>query len=194
MKRINDLHACLLISIITHAGLITSGIFQIDPVTQEKLFEVTFEVQEEMLPELYEVKEEKKIEPPVVEQEDVLEPVLDESIIEEPEPPEENEELKRSLLRYQDSIKQKIQKEKRYPRWALRSGHEGSARITFFVSPSGRIESLKLLRSSGFEELDREALDAVRRAGPFLSFPEELKDDKIIIELDIVFHFSYKSR
>ena len=187
MKRINDLYACLFFSLIAHTGLIASGVLGISPVQQVEPFEVAFEIEKEILPEIYEVKEEKKIEPPVIEQEDVLEPVPDESIAEEPEPPEENEELKKSLLRYQDSIKQKIQKEKQYPRWALRSGHEGSTRITFSVFPSGQIENLKLMHSSGFEELDNEALDAVRRAVPFATFPDNFQEDEIQIELDVVF-------
>ncbi len=194
MKRINDLYACLFFSLIAHTGLIASGVLGISPVQQVEPFEVAFEIEKEILPEIYEVKEEKKIEPPVIEQEDVLEPVPDESIAEEPEPPEENEELKKSLLRYQDSIKQKIQKEKQYPRWALRSGHEGSTRITFSVFPSGQIENLKLMHSSGFEELDNEALDAVRRAVPFATFPDIFQEDEIQIELDIVFFIKVKKR
>ncbi len=187
MKKINDLHACLLISIIAHTGIIASGVFQLNPDPQVKLFEVTFEIEEEILPELYEVKEEKKIEPPIIEQEEVIEPVPDESITEEPEPPKENEELKKSLLRYQDSIKQKIQESKKYPLWALRSKHQGIARIAFNVLPSGIVNGLSLVQSSGFKELDEEALETVRRVSPFAPFPEILNEDKIRIEVDIVF-------
>jgi periplasmic protein TonB len=190
MKRINDLQACLLISLIAHTGLFGSGMLHFNPIIKDKPFEVAFEVEEEILPEIYEVQEEKKIEPPVIDQTDLIEPVPDESIAEASKPVEEDEELKKSLLRYQDSIKQKIQQEKQYPRWALRVGHEGEARITFSVLSSGQIKDLRLLSSSGFEELDKEALDAVRRANPFLSFPEALKDNEIRVELDIVFHIT----
>lgn len=168
--------------------------FHFDPAPKDNPFEVAFEIEEEILPEIFEVKEEKKIEPPVVDQADLIEPVPDETIAEAPEPAQEDEALKKSLLRYQDSIKQKIQEEKQYPRWALRLRHEGSARITFSILPSGQIGNLRLIHSSGFEELDKEAMDAVRRAGPFRLFPEAVKDDEITIELDIVFHFSYKKR
>ncbi|MFH1875391.1 MAG: TonB family protein [Candidatus Omnitrophota bacterium] len=194
MKKINDLHACILISLTVHTGLVGSGVFHFNPVKQEKPFEVAFEVEEEILPEQYEVKEEKKIESPVLEKEEVIEPVPEESIAEQPpEPKESDDELKKSLLRYQDSIKQKIQQERQYPRWALRVGQQGDARITFSVLSSGQMKNLKLLKSSGFEELDKEALDAVKRANPFLSFPEAFKDDIITIELDIVFHITNKS-
>lgn len=190
MKRINDLQACLLVSLIAHTGLVGSGMLHFNPIIKEKPFEVAFEVEEEILPEIFEVQEEKKIEPPVIDQTDLIEPVPDESIAEAPKPVEEDEELKKSLLRYQDSIKQKIQQEKQYPRWALRVGHEGEARITFSVLSSGQIKDLRLLSSSGFEELDKEAMDAVRRVSPFLSFPDGFNKEKIIIELDIVFHIT----
>ncbi len=88
-----------------------------NPIKQEKPFEVEFEVEEEILPERYEVKNEKKIEEPVKEKKEVVEPVTEESAAEViPEPEKTDDELKNSLLRYQDSIKQKIQKEKQYPR------------------------------------------------------------------------------
>jgi len=190
MKRINDLRACFLISFIVHTGMVGSGMFHFDRPQKDKPFEVAFEVEEEMLPEVFEVKEEKKIEPQVFDQEDVVESVPDETTNEVPEPVQEDEELKKSLLRYQDSIKQKIQKEKQYPRWALRSRHEGSTRITFSVLSSGQIEGLRLINSSGFDELDKEALEAVRRASPFLPFSAHFDNDKITVELDMVFYIN----
>jgi len=158
-----------------------------NPAQKDKPFEVAFEIEEEILPEVFEVKEEKKIEPPVVDQEDVIEPVPDESIAEVPKPAQEDDELKKSLLRYQDSIKQKIQKEKQYPRWALRSGHEGSTRITFSVLPFGQIKDLRLINPSGFDELDKEALDAVRRASPFQPIPTNYEEKELHFEIDIIF-------
>lgn len=164
-----------------------------NPALKDKPFEVAFEVEEEILPEVFEVKEEKKSELPVIDQEDVIEPIPDESITEVQKPDQEDEEFKKSILRYQDSIKQKIQANKKYPRWALRVKHQGSVRIIFDVLPSGMIKDLNLIQSSGFEELDKEALEAVKRASPFANFPEVLKEDQIRIEVDIVFAISKKT-
>ena len=193
MKRINELQVCLLLSLIAHTGLVGSGMLHFDPIIKEKPFEVAFEVEEEILPEIYEVQEEKKMEPPVIDQTDLIEPVPDESIVEVPKPVDEDEEIKKSLLRYQDSIKQKIQQEKQYPRWALRAGHEGGARISFSVLSSGQIKDLRLLDSSGFDELDREALDSVERAAPFRSFPDSIPDEEMLIELEIYFRITKES-
>ncbi|MDD5131672.1 MAG: TonB family protein [bacterium] len=195
MKKINETQVCFLISLIAHIGLIGASAFNFNPIKQEKPFDVEFEVEEEILPERYEVKNDKKIEKPIREKKEVVEPVTEESAAEVISKPKKiDDELKNSLLRYQDSIKQKIQKEKQYPRWALRAGHEGDARIAFSVLSSGQIKDLKLLKSSGFDELDKEALAAVKRASPFLSFPDVFTDDIIDIELDIVFHIMVRSK
>jgi len=177
---INELQGFFLISLFVHTGLIGMGVFNLNHVKTEKPFEVEFEV-EEVLPQQYEVRKEKKIEKPIVEE--VAEQVPEKKN----ELEKSDEEFKKSLLRYQDSIKQKIQEEKQYPRWALRTNHEGRARVVFNVLSSGCIANLRLMQPSGFEELDKEALDAIKRASPFLSFPVELSKDKIRIELDIVF-------
>ena len=190
MKRINDLHACLLVSLIVHAGLVCFDTLHFASFPEDKPFEIAFEVEEELLPKQYEIQEEKKIEPPVIEEEDILEPVPDEILAEKPEPVQDDEELKKSLLRYQDSIKQKIQREKQYPRWALRARHQGVARLEFDVVPSGDVEKLRLVQSSGFNALDAEALDAVKRAKPFSAFPEMFKHDKIKIKIEVVFTMS----
>lgn len=182
-----------MISLVLHAGLAGSGMLRFGPAPEDEPFEVAFEIEEEVLPQRYEIEEEKKIEPPAAERQEILEPVVDESVTEqEPEPEPENEILQKSLLRYQDSIKQKIQQEKQYPRWALRSSHEGSARISFLVLPSGQVRDLRLLYSSGFPELDKEALSAVTRAGPFEVFPSEFRYETIQVEVDIFFKIAFK--
>ncbi len=181
-----------MISFIVHAGIVGSGLLPFHPVLKDKPFDVAFEVEEEVLPEVFEVREEKRVEPPVIEREELLEPVPDEIKAEGLKPAQEDEEHKKSLLRYQDSIKQRIQKEKQYPRWALRARHQGVVRIVFDVLPAGLVKNLSLLQSSGFKELDEEALDAVKRASPFDPFPEVFSEDEIQVEVAIIFTFREK--
>lgn len=194
MKRNSDLRFCLFISLIMHGGFIGSFALNPDIVLKDKPFEVTYEVEEEKFPEVYDIQEKKRMEPPKTERDQLIEPVPDESINEETKRDQEDEELKKSFLRYQDSIKQKIQQEKQYPRWALRSSHEGRARISFSVLSDGQIQGLKLLDSSGFEELDKEALSAVKRACPFEAFPSKFNYGTIEVEIDIVFKMALKKR
>jgi len=132
----------------------------------------------EYLPEKYRVAQEKKIEEPVKEEQ------------QEEETIESQDVIKESILRYQDSVKQKIQEARRYPRWALRLGREGAVRISFNLLSSGEIKDIRLLESSGMDGLDTEAMDAVKRASPFLPFPSDFKVYEVLIEVDIVFRIT----
>jgi len=197
MRKINVIHSCFLLSLLTHLGVFGSGLLNIEKPSKIIEPEITFEIEQpEYLPDIYQITEEKKIEKVKLEEKSeelIVEEVIDEVKEEIPENDPLEEELKKSLLRYQDSIKQKIQENKKYPRWALRAKHQGIVRIVFDVLHSGDVRDLSLVRSSGFEELDKEALEAVKRASPFANFPEVLKEDEIQIEVDIVFTISKKT-
>jgi protein TonB len=51
----------------------------------------------------------------------------------------------------------------RYPREALRRGIGGTVRVRVTVGPTGGVERLDLAQASGNRELDRAALETVRR-------------------------------
>ncbi len=180
MKAGTEFQACLLASLVVHAALIGAGNIRFWDSPEQKSFEIEFEAVRELLPERYELEKEKKIEVPEKE-------ASSQAIVEKLE-----DSFKKSFLRYQDSIKQKIQEERDYPRAALRVGQQGIVRIAFRVLSSGRIEDLKLIQPSNVPELDKEALDAVRRASPFSSFPDDFKEAEVEIEVDIVFKISGK--
>lgn len=180
MKAGAEIQACFLASLVAHAVLIGTGNIRFWASPDQKPFEIEFEAVQELLPDRYELEKEKKIEVPEKEKEASSQAIVERI----------DDSFKKSFLRYQDSIKQKIQEEKTYPRAALRVGYQGAARIAFKVLPSGRIENLRLVQSSGFKDLDQEALDAVKRASPFRRFPEDLKESEIEAEVDIVFKIS----
>jgi TonB family protein len=173
-----ELPVFLIASLLVHATVLGSGIFRPPSGDEIKPFEVEFEADHRLLPDQYQVEKEKKIEAPAKPKEEISHPVA-----EAPEQP-----FLQSFLRYQDSIKQKIQEERDYPRAALRMGRQGIVRIAFKVLPSGRVEDLKLIQPSNFPELDKEALDAVRRASPFSAFPEDFLEPEVVVEVDIIFH------
>ncbi len=182
MKAGTELQACLLVSLIAHAALIGAGNVRFWTPPVQKHLEIEFETVRELLPDRYELEKEKKIEAPAKEKEATPQAVIEKL----------DEAFKKSFLRYQDSIKQKIQEERTYPRAALRIGYQGASRIAFKVLSSGRVEDLRLVQSSSFKALDQEALDAVKRASPFLAFPEDLTETEIEIEVDIIFKISKK--
>jgi len=63
-----------------------------------------------------------------------------------------------------------VQRHINYPPIARRMGWEGRVLVGFVLEPNGDIRDLKVLKSSGYEVLDREALDAIRRS--YRDFPK----------------------
>jgi TonB family protein len=65
---------------------------------------------------------------------------------------------------YFDSIKRSIELGWQYPELALRYGLQGKLLLQFSILGNGKLESAKIIRSSGFNLLDNEALRAVSAA------------------------------
>jgi protein TonB len=66
-----------------------------------------------------------------------------------------------------EAIRQQIQEALVYPSAARRFGWEGKARVRLLLSPEGKPLRIDLVASSHVALLDKEALDAVRRAAPY---------------------------
>jgi protein TonB len=72
---------------------------------------------------------------------------------------------------YLTGLKQAIESEWMYPSMALRFGLQGKLRLEFTIFRNGRLEEIHLLRSSGSQVLDEEAMRAVRAAAPYRPLP-----------------------
>jgi protein TonB len=59
-----------------------------------------------------------------------------------------------------------LEKAKTYPRFARERGIEGSVLVRFKVLPSGDVETVNIVRSSGVEILDEASVRTVYRAAP----------------------------
>jgi TonB family protein len=64
-------------------------------------------------------------------------------------------------------IRKRIESKKIYPLRARRRGGEGEVLVEIVLGGAGQLDSLRLLRQSGFPLLDRATLTAVRAAVPF---------------------------
>lgn len=60
-------------------------------------------------------------------------------------------------------------------------------KVSFNLLSSGKVKDIRLLESSGIDVLDIEAMDAVRRAGPFLPFPGDFTINELRFEISMVF-------
>ncbi len=86
---------------------------------------------------------------------------------------------------YLNAWAQKIEQvgNKNFPEAALRNEIFGSLRLSVLLSPSGTVEEVEILQSSGHSILDEAAVHIVKLASPFRSFPKEIrkKADKLEI-------------
>ncbi|MEW5757992.1 MAG: energy transducer TonB [Candidatus Omnitrophota bacterium] len=92
-----------------------------------------------------------------------------------------------AMLRYQDTVKRKIQQAKRYPDWAKKQEIEGVVYISFIILSDGRVSDVQLKKSSGFDILDNEAIATVNRASPFLPIPKDIDSSYVEMSVYIVF-------
>jgi len=72
-------------------------------------------------------------------------------------------------------ILRKIQRMKHYPALARARNWEGVVEVEFLIAPSGSLEKISVVQSSGFSVLDEEALATVRRAQPLPYYSSVLR-------------------
>lgn len=90
-------------------------------------------------------------------------------------------------ITYFGSIKRAIELVWEYPEPALRYGLQGKLLLEFSVLANGKLASARIIRSSGSNLLDEEALRAVQAAAPFSPIPPWIDKNR----LDIVASFEY---
>lgn len=76
---------------------------------------------------------------------------------------------------------------KRYPRAAIDNSWEGEVVVLMTIAANGRIASLRVRSSSGYEILDRQALDMFRNAKTFVPIPLELRGREFELELRAIY-------
>ena len=75
----------------------------------------------------------------------------------------------------------------RYPKRAQERGQEGSVRLNVTIDQKGNVKDVSTLQESRYASLNREALEAVERAGPYPATPAQLKLDEYRFSVPITF-------
>jgi protein TonB len=88
---------------------------------------------------------------------------------------------------YLRMLKDKIEGIWEYPEEAARKGITGDLYITFTILKDGTLGEVRLIRTSGYEDLDEAAMNAVKEAAPYWPLPDDWEGDK----LTITGHFIY---
>lgn len=88
---------------------------------------------------------------------------------------------------YFTKIKQSIEQNWEYPEVALRYGLHGRLLLQFTIDASGILDQLRLIRSSGSQVLDEEALRAIKAAAPFPPIPSWIEQIPLTISASMVY-------
>ena len=93
-----------------------------------------------------------------------------------------------AYMNYFNRIKHAINQKWEYPELAKRYGLQGTLLLEFAVGANGQIEQLRLVRSSGSQLLDDEALRAIKAAAPFPPIPVWIKSTPLPISATMEYH------
>lgn len=103
-----------------------------------------------------------------------------------PEPPRRRPSI--NFGPYRLALSSAIQRHKQYPRMAHRMGYEGLVLLSVRISKHGQlIGSPNILRSSGYNMLDQEAIRMVKAASPFQKMPKGFEKKSISFRVPVRF-------
>lgn len=91
-------------------------------------------------------------------------------------------------ISYFTKLKERIYQVWKYPKESQARREQGNVRIVFTLRKDGYLENVRIIRPSGFENLDREVLRTIRVASPYNPFPESWEEEKLKIPAS----FDYK--
>ncbi len=96
--------------------------------------------------------------------------------------PDQNE-LRRGYIR---GVSAAVAKQRRYPKLAAQRGWQGEVTLRVVVDGAGQLVEVSVQQGSGYDALDREAMEMVRRAAPF-PLATGMKKEDLTITLPVQF-------
>ena len=165
----------------------------LNSVAVQKVEEVTKEIEKEIVTEPIIEKIVEKPAPKVVEKENeniekmaVAEQneisTKQESIIQSNSNNERNKNLESEYLA---KVKNKIEKNKVYPKVAKRLNQTGKVIVSFDILKDGKITNIKIIHKSKFEKLDEASIELLTNIGFFEAIPNELNKTVWNIQIPI---------
>ncbi len=89
---------------------------------------------------------------------------------------------------YWTAVQIHLARNKRYPRKAKRRQMQGKILIELTLLSSGKVESYKILESSGFPLLDKAAIKMINKSAPFPPFPASITTAQMTRRIPVVFN------
>src|SRR5262249_57039671 len=91
------------------------------------------------------------------------------------------------LVAWRSQVVAVIEGNKRYPETSARRGEHGVAQVFFSLDRQGRLIESRIVRSSGANALDEEALGLLRRSQPFPPVPPGILGGRVNFILPLRF-------
>ena len=96
-----------------------------------------------------------------------------------------NERNKNLESEYLAKVKNKIEKNKVYPKVAKRLNQTGKVIVSFDILKDGKITNIKIIHKSKFEKLDEASIELLTNIGFFEAIPNELNKTVWNIQIPI---------
>lgn len=92
-----------------------------------------------------------------------------------------------SVGQYRIAIIAAAKRYRQYPRVALENGWEGRTEVRMAIDVNGSIASIGIRSRSGYDILDRQALEMIRKAKPLAPMPATLRGKGFTLDLPVLF-------
>ncbi len=92
-------------------------------------------------------------------------------------------------LSYFTHLKRKIEGVWNYPEESILRGEQGRLFLMFTLNKNGEVEDIKLIDSSGYKNLDKEAIRAIKIASPFNPFPKSWRLERLHVRASFEYSF-----
>ena len=92
-----------------------------------------------------------------------------------------------ALKSYIGQVQRIIEGAKKYPEASRRAGREGKVKVQFTIFRDGKVGNIKLLSKTPYPNLNKEAMEAVKRAAPFSGLPDAYGEKSVSLILPFRF-------
>jgi protein TonB len=92
-----------------------------------------------------------------------------------------------NLDQYRLALIGAARKYKRYPALAVENGWSGKVEVRLVIGADGMVESALVRNSSGYDILDNQALDMIRKAKPLTPIPPALRGREFSVDIPVIF-------
>jgi protein TonB len=98
-----------------------------------------------------------------------------------------------SLAQYRLAVIGAAKRLKHYPAQAIDRGLEGRVNVRLVIGAAGGTATVTVRRTSGYEVLDRQAVETIRKAAAATPIPPALKDREIVVEIPLLYELKSES-